>query len=435
MKKKMGVSLAAVAALGSIALTGCGSQGAAPASSGTTPTTQSASGQQLQIFSWWTGVASSKALKSLIGVFNQQYPNVQVVNEAVAGGAGSNAKAVLASRMEAGNPPGTFQVHGGNGSLLSWIQAGDMQPLNSLYQQQGWYHAFPQSLLNLLTVNGKIYAVPVDMQRANVLWYNPSIFHKYNLTPPTTFSQFFADAAILKQHGITPLALANHGNWEATLLWSDVLLGTVGVNEYNQLLDGKASWNSPGVVAASQTFAKMLSYANPDYSALHWQQADQLVAEGKAAMNVQGDWAQGYFTTDLHLTPGTGFGWAPTPGTQGVFAAVTDVFGLPAKLKNDTPTLDFLKVLGSEKGQDVFNPLKGTFSPRLDANTSLYDAYSRSAMASYKKDPLVLVIGQGGANPGFTNAVNNAMEIFVTNHNVNQFVSAVNSAAQANPLS
>ncbi len=435
MRKKISLSLASVAALGSIALTGCGSQ-SATSSTGTTPVaTQSQASQQLQIFSWWTGVASSKALKSLIGVYNQQYPNVQVVNEAVAGGAGSNAKAVLASRMEAGNPPGTFQVHGGNGSLLSWIQAGDMKPLNSLYQQEGWYKEFPKSLINMLTVNGNIYAVPVDMQRANVLWYNPAIFNKYHLTPPTTFTQFFADAHVLQQHGITPLALANHGNWEATLLWSDVLLGTLGQSQYNQLLAGKGSWTSPGVVSAANTFAKMMSYTNSDYSALHWQQADQLVAEGKAAMNVQGDWAQGYFTTDLHLTPGKNFGWSPTPGTSGVFAAVTDVFGLPAKLKNEAPTLNFLKVLGSQKGQDTFNPLKGTFSPRLDANTSLYNAYSRSAMASFKKDSLALIIGQGGANPGFTNQVNNAMEIFVTNHNVNQFVSAVNSAAQSNPLS
>ena len=89
----------------------------------------------LQIFSWWTGVASSKALRSLINVYTQEYPGMKVTNEAVAGGAGSNAKAVLASRMEAGNPPGTFQVHAGGGSLLSWVQAGDMTPLNSLC----WY--------------------------------------------------------------------------------------------------------------------------------------------------------------------------------------------------------------------------------------------------------------------------------------------------------
>ncbi|MCY0869284.1 MAG: carbohydrate ABC transporter substrate-binding protein, partial [Firmicutes bacterium] len=59
--------------------------------------TSSAKGE-LQIFSWWTGVASSKALAALVHVFNEQYPHIKVINEAVAGGAGSNAKAVLVSR-------------------------------------------------------------------------------------------------------------------------------------------------------------------------------------------------------------------------------------------------------------------------------------------------------------------------------------------------
>ena len=34
----------------------------------------------------------------MVKVFNQQYPNITFVNAAVAGGAGTNAKAVLATR-------------------------------------------------------------------------------------------------------------------------------------------------------------------------------------------------------------------------------------------------------------------------------------------------------------------------------------------------
>ncbi|QRF24789.1 carbohydrate ABC transporter substrate-binding protein [Alicyclobacillus sp. TC] len=433
-----------VAAVGVLTLTalvsGCGTANttnSTPSSSAPVPTGNAGTTGKLEIFSWWTGVASSKALKALIHVFNEKYPHVQVINEAVAGGAGSNAHAVLASRMTNNNPPGTFQVHAGNGSLYSWVQAGDLDSLNNLYQSQGWLNKYPKSLLNLITFNGNIYAVPVDMQRANVLWYNPSIFKKYNLTPPTTFSQFFQDAKVLKAHGITPLALANHGNWETTLLFSDVLLGTVGYTDYNKLLHGQMSWNSPGVVQAANTFTKMMQYTNSDASALHWQQADQLVANGQAAMNVMGDWAQGYFKTTLNLTPGKDFGWAPTPGTQGVFSVVSDVFALPSKLSasQKAVALNFLKVLGSAEGQKVFNPLKGTFSPRLDANPSDYDAYSQAAMKSYQKDQLTLCIGQGAVNPGFTTAFENAMAIFVTNHNTKQFIQSIENAAQTNPLS
>ncbi|WDL95665.1 ABC transporter substrate-binding protein [Alicyclobacillus sp. ALC3] len=420
------LSVLAVGAL----VSGCGSTGS------TGNSTSGASSSKVDIFSWWTGVASSKALNTFFTLYQKQYPGVKVVNDAVSGGAGSNAKAVLATRMQAGNPPSTFQVHAGNGSLRQWVKAGDMAPLNSLYKSQGWYSVFPKSLLNLVTFNGNIYAVPVDMQRANVLWYNTGVFKKYNLTPPTTWAQFLTEAQTLKSHGITPLALGNHGNWETTLLWSDVLLGTVGQTEYNNLMNGKASWNSAGVKQASQTYLNVMKYTNSDASSLHWADADQMVAQGKAAMNVMGDWANGYFATTAGLTPGKQYGWAPTPGSQGVFAAVSDVFGLPSKLsgKAKTNATNFLKVLGSAEGQKQFNPLKGTFSPRLDANPKDYNLYSQDAMKSYQKDPLVLVPGQGGLNPGFTTALENAMSQFTASGNVSQFVSALQSAAQANPL-
>lgn len=426
--KQMALGAIGLMAVGTIAA-GCGSTASAAASSGPAANT-------VDIFSWWTGTASSKALNTFFEAFKAQYPGIKVVNDAVSGGAGSNAKAVLASRMNADKPPSTFQVHVGNGSLKSWVEAGKLAPLNSLFKSQGWYNDFPKSLLKLATFNGKIYAVPVDMQRANVLWYNVKIFKEYHLTPPTSWTEFVTDAKILQSHGITPMALANHGNWETTLLWSDILLGTVGYSNYNKIMDGSIPLNSAGVKQASETYLEVMKYTNSNASSLHWAQADQMVAQGQAAMNVMGDWAAGYFTTTAGLTPGKQFGWAPTPGTKGIFAAVSDAFGLPTGLsgKAKQNAIDFLKVLGSNKAQEKFNPLKGTFSPRLDANPADYNAYSRSAMVSYKKDPLVLVPGQGGLNPGFTTALENDMSQFTASKNVNEFVSELTSAASSNPL-
>lgn len=430
--KQIAVSAMALLSVGTIAA-GCGSSSTG---GGGTKGASAPASNKVDIFSWWTGVASSKALNSFFTAYEAKYPNIKVVNDAVSGGAGSNAKAVLATRMNDNKPPSTFQVHVGNGSLKSYVQAGQLSPLNSLFKQEGWYQVYPKSLLNLATFNGKIYAVPVDMQRCNVLFYNTKIFNEYHLTPPTTWSQFLTEAKTLKQHGITPLAVANHGNWETTILWSDILLGTLGYSNYNKLLDGKMSWNNAGVKQASETYLKVMKYTNSNASSLHWADADQMVAQGKAAMNVMGDWAVGYFTTDAGLTPGKQFGWAPTPGTQGIFAAVSDAFGLPSGLKGKARTnaINFLKVLGSAKAQAKFNPLKGTFSPRLDANPSIYNKYSQAAMKSYQKDKLVLIPGQGGTNPGFTTALENAMSQFTASGNVTQFISALTSAAQSNPL-
>lgn len=92
--------------LGSLALSACSSGStSAPAGDeatggeGTAPPASTDS-KQVEIFSWWTGAGEEAGLKALIQVFKDKQPSIEVINAAVAGGAGTNAKAVLASRMQ-----------------------------------------------------------------------------------------------------------------------------------------------------------------------------------------------------------------------------------------------------------------------------------------------------------------------------------------------
>lgn len=47
-----------------------------------------------------------------------------------------------------------------------------MEPLDDLYEKEGWKDKFPESLIDLVSKDGKIYSVPVNIHRGNVLWYN-----------------------------------------------------------------------------------------------------------------------------------------------------------------------------------------------------------------------------------------------------------------------
>jgi glucose/mannose transport system substrate-binding protein len=388
---------------------------------------------KVDIFSWWTAGGEADGLKGLLQVFHQEYPQFQVINDAVAGGAGSNAKAVLASRMTAHQPPDSFQGHA-DAELNAYVNAGEMEPLDSLYKSQGWSKVFPATLINDLKVKGHIYAIPVDVHRGNVMWYNPTIFKKYKLTPPSTFAQFFADAKVLKSHGITPLALGDTDQWESVMLWENVLLGSVGPTVYQEVFKGQVKFTDPRVKAATQTFVQMLQYTNSNHAALQWQDASGLVSKGQAAMNLMGDWAKGYYTS-LNLKPMTGFGWSAFPGTQGDFEFITDAFGLPKGAPNPTGATDFLKVLGSEKGQAAFNPKKGSIAARTDVPAKIFDVYSQAAMKDFKVKTLVPSLAHGEvANPGFTSAANQAIEVLVSTKNVNQFLSALESAKMENPL-
>lgn len=426
MKKILVLSLVLVLALAGLA--GCGSKSKDTASSGKS-SGKSSSGK-LEIFSWWTAGGEADGLKALIGQFHDKYPNIKVVNAAVAGGAGTNAKAVLATRMQGNDPPSTFQVHGG-AELMTWVKADKLQPLNDLYKQNGWDGKFPQDLINLVSKDGNIYAVPVDIHRGNVVWYNEKVFKDNGIQPPKTFDEFFAAADKLKAKGITPLALGDKNTWPATMLFEDILLGKLGPDKYMKLWTGDVPFDDPQVKDAAETFKKMLSYINPDHSSLDWQDASQMVADGKAAMNVMGDWAKGYFTSK-GLKPNQEFGWFTTPGTSEDFMVITDTFGLPKGVKNPDDVKKFLTVLGSEAGQDAFNPLKGSIPARTDADLSKYDVYGKQTINEFKNSHLTPSLAHGSAAPeSFVTKANQAVNMFVTQKNVDQLINALKSAASS----
>ncbi|WHY74727.1 ABC transporter substrate-binding protein [Fictibacillus enclensis] len=398
-------------------------------SSSSEPDNKKSSGK-LEIFSWWTGAGEEDGLKALIKLFKEKNPDIPVENAAVAGGAGTNAKAVLASRMQGNDPPATFQVHGGAELNDGWVAAGKMEPLDDLYDKEGWKDKFPKQLIDMVSKDGKIYSVPVDIHRGNVLWYNKKVFADNNLQAPKTFDEFFKVADKLKAKGITPLALGDKEPWTATMIFENILLGTLGNEDYQKLWTGDLKFDDPKVKKAAETFKKMLSYVNDDHSSRNWQDASQLVAKGDAAMNIMGDWAKGYFVNDLKLKVNEDFGWVATPGSEGQFMIITDTFGLPKGVKNAKDVKQFLSLLGSVEGQDAFNPLKGSIPARTDADESKYDEYGKQTMKEFKEAKLAPSLAHGSAAPeGFVTKANQAVNIFVTQKNVDQLIDSLNQAS------
>jgi len=433
MKGTVKVSLATTLCAALLLAAGCGgapsqpapSQPATPSSNSTAPAPAepASSEKQVEIFSWWTGAGEAAGLEALIELFTEKNPDIEVINAAVAGGAGTNAKAVLASRMSGGNPPDTFQVHAGHELLDTWVAADKMEPLNDLYKSEGWDKVFPQQLIDMMSKNGNVYSIAVNIHRGNVMFYNKKVFDENNLTPPTTFEEFFTVAEALQAKGITPLALGDKEPWTALHLFESVLLGTIGPDKYNGLFTGQTPWDDPGVRQALETFKQMLQYINDDHAARNWQDASQLVAQSKAGMNVMGDWAKGYFTTDLNLKGNVDFGWAPTWGTEGTFMVISDTFGLPKEIQHRDATIEFLKVLASKEGQDVFNPLKGSIPARTDADVSKYDEYSQEAMQDWASNDLTPSIAHGSAaSPGFSEKITQVITVFVTTGDVDQAI-------------
>ncbi|HUV08223.1 MAG TPA: ABC transporter substrate-binding protein [Spirochaetia bacterium] len=386
--------------------------------------------KQLEIFSWWTAGGEATGLAEMFKIYTSKYPDVEIINATVAGGAGQNAKAVLATRMQGGDPPDSFQVHAGHELIDTWVVAGKMEPITSIFKENNTIDAYPKGVIDIISYKDEIYSVPVNIHRSNVLWYNKEIFAKNKLQPPKTTNEFLAVSKKLAAAGVTPLALGDNGIWASTHLFESVLLSAMGPEKYKGLWNGGTPWDGPDVKKAIQSFIQILGFTNTDHAALSWDAAAQYVVDGKAAMTIMGDWVDGYYTSK-GLTPDKEYGWAPSPGTEGAFIMLSDSFGLPKGAPHSEEAINWLKVCASKEGQDAFNPKKGSIPSRTDGDPSLYNAYLQSAMKDFKTNNVVPSVAHGAAaGEGWVTDFNDVMTILVTEKNVDKAVEGFVKAAQ-----
>ena len=185
---------------------------------------------------------------------------------------------------------------------------------------------------------------------------------------------------------------------------------------------------------ALNRYKTLLTYTNSDAASLTWQDASKLVADGKAAFNIMGDWADEYYRIDLKKKPKTGYGWAATPGTGGgIYDWLSDSFTLPKGAPHRAAAVQWLGFLGSKRAQDTFNPVKGSIPARQDANPKLYDTYLKWALTQWKTNKLAGSLAHGVvASNAWNTDIDTALGLFLQNKDVAKFQSSLVNAANKN---
>ena len=391
-------------------------------------------GGEVEIFSWWTAGGEADGLVAMFGVFADTHPQYEIVNAAVAGGAGTNARAVLATRLQQNDPPESWQGHAGQELIGTYVAADKLESLNFLFDQEGWLDVMPELLIPQISQGEDIYSVPVNIHRANVLWYIPEKLTEWGVEAPATWADFITTADTLRAAGVSaPLAMGEQ--WTSMHLMETVLLGELGADAYAALWDGTGDWSSQEVADALETFATVIGYTNDDASTLSWDAAAQLVIDGDAAFTIMGDWVEGFFVSK-DMDPAAGdFGWAPAPGSDGVFQWLSDSFVLPKGAGNRDGAIAWLTVAGSKEGQDAFNPVKGSIPARNDGDRSLYDAYLQSAMDDWSSNELAGSLAHGVvASDAWKAEIDTALGLFLSDLDVPAFQTAlVDACASAGP--
>ena len=375
----------------------------------------------LEIFSWWTAGGEADGLAEMFKIYKNKYSSVKIINAAVAGGAGSNAKAVLATRMQGGKPPDSFQVHAGQELISTWVKADKMEPITSIWNSEGWDSVMPKDLKTIVSKGSDVWSVPVNVHRGNALWVNLAKAGSA-ITPGTgnNLDNFLSALGKAKAAGMAaPLALGSKGNWQVTMLFENNLVAVGGANFYRGLFSGASSWTDPNIKTALNYVKSMLNYVNSDNATIDWDQASGRVQAGTSVVTIMGDWAKGYFTAN-NWKPDTDFTGIASPGTEKTYMIVCDTFGLPKSAPDRANAINWIKVCGSQEGQAAFNPKKGSIPARTDVSPSIFDSIAQKFIAEFKTDSLTPSIAHGSAAPeAFASGLNDEMGQFVQKKDVN----------------
>jgi glucose/mannose transport system substrate-binding protein len=361
---------------------------AAPPANDPAPT-----GAPLVIYHWWTSPAEIGALDALSRVFQARHPGIPE-KRMTTPDRGASLFTTLQNLAGVRRSPDAVFMQTGY-YLRPFIDAGLLAPLDGLWAAEGWESVTPKALHSMLRFDGHYYSVPLDVHRANLIWYNKHVLDRNGIDPATltSWDRLFAAADRLRASG-TQVPFQVAASWTLSHVFGSII-ASQGLATYEDWLNGKLrTATDPRLLGGLTTLKRLLGYANSDHAGLDWTVAHGRVAKGESAFCQLGDWAGADFSA-AGLVYGRDYGAVPVPGTKALYLVTIDSFVQPRGLAQPQTSEAWLKIVGSREGQDAFNPGKGSIPVRVDANPARYGPYQRSAIAAFKTAHICPSYGAG----------------------------------------
>lgn len=333
----------------------------------------------LNIYHWWTAGGEKEAIESALDIFRARYPYVQVLSNAIPGGAGGAMVMKVKILMVTGNAPETFQAHPGF-EIQPYTDSNLLLPLSDLWSYAGIAERLLPGIAELCQVEGTYYAVPIGIHKCNVIWYNKRLFEEYGIEPPKepiTWEEFWAlceELANKLPPGKYVLDLGDRQGWTATHAFEAIMMG-LDPQIYENFINGVASVDEIAYVL--DVYKKFLQYVAPDHTARLWYETAGELYAGNIAMYLMGDWIKAYFAS-RGWKYGEDYGAFSVPGTSDKFGVCIDTFVVPKGSANWENGLRWAYLCADPELQLLFTQRKGSISPYQDFPVEVYDELTRS---------------------------------------------------------
>jgi multiple sugar transport system substrate-binding protein len=203
--------------------------------------------------------------------------------------------------------PGLFTWHTGD-QLKQLVDQKLVADTSSIWKKAVADGNVAESVKDLYTIDGKQYCTPISVDDW-VMYYDKRAYAKYNLTPPTTWSELMANAATLEKNGVAPFWNSSGNPW--AFVWFQILVAGTDLQLYKDLTTGKASFSDPKVVSIMEKWLDMKKkgyFTDPGSKVA----AETQMKDGKVAMIPFGTWYASTLDT-VGLKSGTDWGVFPIP--------------------------------------------------------------------------------------------------------------------------
>jgi glucose/mannose transport system substrate-binding protein len=358
--------------------------------------------RQLEIFHWWTAPGEREAADAMFAALSTVHPDIEVVDNPIAGGGGTELRALLKARIEAGIPPDTFQTTGG-AELKDYVKNNVLAPLDTFYEASGYVGKIPQPLLKAVSIDGHPYSVPLNMHLENILYYNQKLFAELGLSAPTGYEDLVAACEAIKQAKpqMACLAVGSKDNWSDVFVLDTIMLELGGPDYYVKFFKGQIDPATDAIFRQSlERFAALQQYSNMNnHSDLTWDQAVSLVASQQAAMTIMGTWAIGAFIKGSDWQPGVDFGAVSYPTKpERILLFHPDTYGCAVKASHSVECQAWLSVVASPTLQIPADIIQGGLFARTDIDPKEFPDPIRQEMQDFvSKHPDKLILDQHGS--------------------------------------
>jgi len=292
---------------------------------------------------------------NLVKAFNDQITTVEVKAQLL-----PNSWDATRTALAGGGAPDIVSTPGPS-FAYEFAKAGYFAPLDDIATQYGWPNSFSPWALNLGKVDGKLYAVPAEVETME-LYYNKTLFQANGWTAPKTMDDLVALVKKIKAAGIIPFAHAN-SEWRAANEWfvTSMLNNVAGPDKVYQALSGKLKWDDPAFVNALDILTNWQKDGDfmgglDRYYTATFNETHTAFGDGKAAMNIEGSWFLSSIDTFFgdKANNKNEWDWVPVPSSSGdaIYPlGIGSTWSINAKAGNVKASGEFLSYMFSPDTQ------------------------------------------------------------------------------------